>query len=534
MPVLAIIDEGTTGLTGNNWDNLVIREGQPAGALQTAHGGSYGFGKHAPLNLSQCHAVLYGTQYLANPRQGRVTKLGGRAQLISHPDPESKDNLQAVGFYGKHEGQEYNKPLTGNEIANDFNLDETGTAVYIIAFDDAYADWDQRVAHTATTDFFAAIHDRKLRIEISRPGTPKRIIDRDSLAIAIDALPPNNDTRFFYNAYRTDEPIKTTPSGRLGGMGQLELYTVIAPKAPKKVAHVNRRGMLITTSRQTTENPFYPTGGRHWSPWAGVTCAADEATDAFIRRTEPPAHNAIQYKLLTDPNESGFYKAEYQHQREQINEAIRKLITAEHESQGYDVKELAELFPDLPDANSGAIDLTTTPVNEFSRNDAVGEHWAEDPDTSEEMPRVTYPTGSKPGPTPDPPRPSQDPPLPPHTPGGVTTGQRKAGTSTIRNSRVMRRNQSQLGVGFTIDDKAPPEGIYFALRQAGEQHMPDEPRIPLNNASSENVAVRLLGDTIVHVQGKAGTKARITLTLQNHKAGPTGIQLVQIEREHIK
>lgn len=49
---LAFIDSNTTGLRGKNWDNLIFKEGTPTAGDGKTKGGSFGFGKNAPFNLS--------------------------------------------------------------------------------------------------------------------------------------------------------------------------------------------------------------------------------------------------------------------------------------------------------------------------------------------------------------------------------------------------------------------------------------------------------------------------------------------------
>ena len=101
---LAVQDSNTTGLKGDNWANLILREGVPTIAPGETHGGSYGYGKYAAFNISQINTVIYSTRYVDKAAMGRVTKMIGRSQLRSHDDPgDPSKRLQNVGFYGLHE-----------------------------------------------------------------------------------------------------------------------------------------------------------------------------------------------------------------------------------------------------------------------------------------------------------------------------------------------------------------------------------------------------------------------------------------------
>ena len=316
VKTLAVTDAGTAGLVGDNWRNLIFREGKPTSDAGAAHGGSYGFGKNAAFNLSLANTILYSTRYVERAAQGRVAKMAGRAQFTSHPDPETGETLQAIGFFGRHRDGAYNQPLTGPELPDALLLPETGAGVFIIAFNTDYADWADQVAKTVATDFFAAVHDRKLSVAVrTAADSEPRIIKRDTLEIEFDRLPAKEPSRFYYRAYHDGVPDETVPTGQLRGMGRLLLRTLADAGAPRRLAHINRRGMLITDDRKLTDNPFYPAGGLSWSPWCAVSVAADDRTDAFIRRTEPPAHNAVQYRILNDPDDAAMAQAEYRHHR---------------------------------------------------------------------------------------------------------------------------------------------------------------------------------------------------------------------------
>ena len=68
---LAITDSGTTGLRDDNWRNLIFREGTPTNTGSQTKGGSFGFGRNAPFNLSDCNTVIYSTRYTSLRGQGQ-------------------------------------------------------------------------------------------------------------------------------------------------------------------------------------------------------------------------------------------------------------------------------------------------------------------------------------------------------------------------------------------------------------------------------------------------------------------------------
>ena len=126
---LNIQDAGTVGLDDARWKALVLQEGAVSKSGR-APGGSYGIGKNAILNVSDLQTVFYSTR-MVEGRKGLVTKLQGKATLTGHTDPdESGEDLQHIGFYSARNGA----PVMGRDIPKFFQLEETGTAVFVMGF----------------------------------------------------------------------------------------------------------------------------------------------------------------------------------------------------------------------------------------------------------------------------------------------------------------------------------------------------------------------------------------------------------------
>ncbi len=80
---LRIIDSGTKGSVGANWNALVRQEGSVQKSGDNP-GGSYGIGKNAVFNVSSLRTVFYSTRYLNLKEGGRVEKCQGKANLMAH------------------------------------------------------------------------------------------------------------------------------------------------------------------------------------------------------------------------------------------------------------------------------------------------------------------------------------------------------------------------------------------------------------------------------------------------------------------
>jgi hypothetical protein len=356
---LAITDSGTTGLQHDNWRNLIFREGTPTNTGGQTKGGSFGFGKNAPFNLSDCNTVIYSTRYTSRRARGRVQRMTGRSQLVTHDDPVNPTTrLQNTGFLAVHQPDQLNQPIQGPQVPEPFTLTEAGTGVFVVAFDTRrYHNWADLTAQATVTQFFHAILNGHLVVTIEQQQGKTRTIAQDTLEIELDGLPPQDPTRYYVQAVQEDTPQLTSPSGRLGQMGQLKVWINTTQGAPRRTAHVNRRGMLITQERRFGSNPFYPSGGTGWPNWCAVTVANDEDADRFIRRLEPPAHDAIHHRQLRHPEEQRAAETELRQQRDEITRMVRERIQDTMKDATQNVEELADLFPDLPDLSQGTHDL---------------------------------------------------------------------------------------------------------------------------------------------------------------------------------
>ena len=175
IPCLAIVDRNTTGLHGRKWDSLIYEEGTPEKDGPGSPGGSFGIGKNAPYNVAALHTVIYCTRY-TNGRQGRVEKMTGRAQLVSHASPHNGVMLQNIGFYAA----EGNQPIVGPDIPVPFRLDEAGTGLWISGFKPERVQWRGAAVRATIDSFFYAIHNRHLIVNISprRDGSDSYYLPR--------------------------------------------------------------------------------------------------------------------------------------------------------------------------------------------------------------------------------------------------------------------------------------------------------------------------------------------------------------------
>ena len=338
IPTLMITDENTTGLTKEKWEALVYREGTPSKEGQKAAGGSFGIGKSAPYTASKLRLICYATRYL---NRNRVEKFIARCRLVAHLNPSNHDQeLQHIGFgnSGRLKDSRF-PPIMGNGIHKTFRLQQKGSGIFIAGFEES--NWIDIAKTSVARNFFAAIHEKKLQVEI------------DGYMITHETL---NDIEFDDDAYENYYGIiKSGETDRIDdefGSFELGMTTVKDEmKNTNTIAYINRKGMMITDEKQTKKNPFHPRINSDMGRFFAVLRAADDKTDALIRRMEPPTHEAIEYERISD---DGITKAALANIRKSIDSYIRKRLGAASTEQKTVLNELSDILPFVMETGGGA------------------------------------------------------------------------------------------------------------------------------------------------------------------------------------
>jgi len=350
---LSIIDSGTTGLMDDNWNALVMQEGI-AHKTRPASGGSNGIGKNAVFNLSDLQTVMYSTRYLAR-RKGREEKLQGKSRLVTHPDPMRKDaQLQHVGFYRTEERQ----PLRGREIPDVFRLADTGTGIFILGFNAHCTNWARTAMAAVLDNFFFAIHNRQLVVEI-RPNPEQSAITLNHETIDQQFITVGMSKNYsYYQAIRGC--VANTVSVDLP-LGPLKVY-LLKGEGPRRTACLNHNGMLITDSRELKRNYLAPRSRNFWPDYAAVIMAATPQGDEWLRKMENPGHDAITPQQIRDASDRQQAEAILNQARSALRDAYDNgFNTTQYEA----ISNLTELAYALPEQSSDApeeIPLMTTVI----------------------------------------------------------------------------------------------------------------------------------------------------------------------------
>ncbi len=486
---LSVVDTGTTGLNSERkWKALVRQEGA-VDKQNAAAGGSFGIGKNAVFNVSALRAVLYSTRYLAG-RKGRQERMQAKSTLMSHPSPNNRQNLQHVGFL------EWPKVSNLSELPNEFRLDEPGTGVFILGFDPQTVrnrEWIDEMLRAVVENFFYAIHNEALVVEIKSRGAGTETVTRDTIASYFERLYGDKEPNSYYYHRAICERGKTIQGE--SDLGDLELYLLLN-EGPRRTAYVNRMGMLISDSRESKVNPVSPQRRALWPDFAAVVTPNTDEGDSWSRIMETPSHDGVSPERLKDPKARRNASKTFADARRSIRAAIDEAIGTGKSYEESNVRELREILPDEFDPDMpGNTELVSTevrrPSNHIPDVDIVDIHedeedeevideeggeggWIPGPDPGphpgpDPGPHPGPDPGPHPGPDPGPhpgpdpgPHPGPDPDPKPNPPAPDYVSQPRA---RLRNPRFMAIGERECLIAFELDE--PADLVTLTLRPAG-------------------------------------------------------------------
>ena len=459
---LQIVDSGTTGLRGRNWEALVLQEG----AVQKhtpSPGGSVGTGKNAVFNVSDLRTVFYGTRYL-DIREGRVEKLEGKAVLMSHPDPiDVSKSLQHIGFFAMPDSS----PIVIRDIPEPFRLGEVGAGVFVMGFNPRTPEWTKEVTIAAIDNFFYSIHHRKLVVTVSDHDSDEVVIDHERIDSLFSSLAPQHPSRYYYMAIRDTE---ATQTDSIRNIRRLNVHLSMG-SGPSRTAYINRNGMLITDSREQKTNPMAPRRRSLWPDFSAVVIPDSDAGDQWIRKTENPSHDSMSHEQFPEHQDSQEADRSFRRAREAIRKIIDKAAEVDRYGDTSNLSELAAMFPDEfnPSAQGNrelqtTISSTRLPTGSLDADDQaidIQSEGGQSPGPGQGSRRETDPN-------PDPAPETEQGPGP--RPGPAAgPGRRQARHPRLEHQRLIPTGPSSATVGFTgVED--PPREVKITLTPAGSEY----------------------------------------------------------------
>ncbi|MBS6940888.1 MAG: hypothetical protein KH142_05310 [Slackia piriformis] len=313
MPLLVVSDHNTYGLRGSRtleigdpWEALTSADGISAGKDEGS-GGSYGIGKNAPFACSAMRTVFYNT--LDVDGQSAFTGVG---RLATFYDKDLDDDTQRIGRYQNND-TEHKKylpiyPEDSDEFRDLFVRQEgdCGTDVIIAGFSFS-ENWAHNVKKAVAKNFFVAIAERSLVVEIVDGGT-KTVLNENTLANVLEGLKDESDmmdTLRLFEAY-THSDFVTRLS--IESEGDVEVRIASRPNFGKKIANFRNTGMLINTYFR-----------RIFQNYAAVVIVQEKGLSDLLKKTEPAKHDNWDHRRIQGNSDSA------RKERERARIAIKKI-----------------------------------------------------------------------------------------------------------------------------------------------------------------------------------------------------------------
>ena len=349
VSVLIASDYNTKGLWGNHdlnniktpWEALTGADGISVKPDDNS-GGSFGIGKNAPFACSALSMVFYNTYDIDNHKSfvgvGRVATLlndeGKPTQRIGKYQNNDDDNEIWLPIYKEDT----------NTFRDLFVREEHGTDVIIVGFNEP-DNWQDNVSKAVIKNFFVAIRENKLVVEIKDGDNVKRI-DSSKLPDLIEQYaktdPKQMDiTRQLFAAFTNPDVKKSLTV--LDEENAVEVYIKSESSFSRTIANFRSTGMLVGKGYR-----------RIFQHYAAILIVRGKKLGELLRDCEPPRHNRWDYKLIKkDANKQKYDDAKKA--LAYLDEQLLQLLKAQYEIPARDATDAPGLNAYLADTEDGAL-----------------------------------------------------------------------------------------------------------------------------------------------------------------------------------
>lgn len=349
ISVLVASDYNTKGLLGNHdledistpWEALTGADGMSVKPDDNS-GGSFGIGKNAPFACSSLSMVFYNTYDVENHRA--FIGVGRLATLLNADGKPT----QRVGKYQKNNDEEeiwlpiYEED--NNSFRELFHREEHGTDVIIVGFNEVEK-WEDNISKAVLKNFFVAIREKKLIVEIKN-GLETKVIDDNSISGLIEEYSKSDKeleiTRQLYLAFVEPdiEPVKLKV---LDEEEAVEVYIKSESTFSRTIANFRSTGMLVGKGQR-----------RIYQHYAAVLIVRKEGLGKLLRACEPPRHNRWDYKLIKAEAEKEKRKQAKQ-ALDYLDDEVLRILKSQYEVQAGNVTDAVGVSAYLPDSDDGAL-----------------------------------------------------------------------------------------------------------------------------------------------------------------------------------
>lgn len=345
IPILVASDYNTKGLGGSHsrklssaWEALTGSDGISVKSYENS-AGSYGIGKNAPFACSSLSMVFYNT--LAEENESAFI---GVARLATLLNADNKPTQRVGKYQNNDEENESWNPIFNtdrNAFRDCFTRTEQGTDVIIAGFTQ-YMNWVKNVTKAVLKNFFVAINEGRLVVEL-KDDNKHYIIDADTISGIFSDLEDDPEmiaTSQLYKAFTSPDCKK---SFKILDEDDVEIYIKSDSSYKRTIANFRATGMLVGTYFK-----------RIFQHYAAVVIIRGQKLGELLKDTEPPRHNRWDYKQIESSDKE---KRKLAHQSIQlIDDSVLNLLKSQFEvvtEDTIDAAGVGEYIPDNIDSLGG-------------------------------------------------------------------------------------------------------------------------------------------------------------------------------------
>lgn len=293
--ILSVSESGTTGMAGpckRGYPFFKYMKATSQSGKSADSRGSHGLGKAAPIACSHLHTIFASTIY-QDDNGNEKSLVMGRATLSSRYDGDEEKPYSNVGFWGT--GDFKPVPYT-DELPAWLKREERGTDIHIIAFNGP-KEWEWILAPSVICNFFTAIHEGILEVEIGKLMIDAKSLPEMFCAPKILKIVKESRSKEAFEVaeglYQAFVSREIEDSAQITHLGQVKFYMRHREDASEKHIGLVRDDMFITS-----DIPYHLK--RYPRTWGGFDVLIKPVDGSLIRDMEPPAHDAIQEYWIDD------------------------------------------------------------------------------------------------------------------------------------------------------------------------------------------------------------------------------------------
>ena len=329
------LEGAQTGELGSPWSSLVREAG--SSNKGDSSGGSFGIGKSAPFANSKLRILFYSSQDQSN-YQSHI----GVANIMSFEKQRGQITL-GTGYFTNTQNSNAIAGLIN--LDSSFNRQQSGTDIFVSAFEPKDHNWVEAVRNSVIFNFFITIWQKKLIVKIE-----DEMISHENIAALIAQLDDGNENyRHVKNYFKllTSEdsiqiPYPAKSYKKIGNFeqGEATLYIMKGDDLNRRVLMTRKAGMRLFEQNRISGSISF----------TGVLIITGKQMNQVFKKMENPAHTEWE------PNRFEEAPKEAEKVFGDLRRFVRETVQQQFQAETTDTMDAFGLSDFLPD--------TTTEVGE--------------------------------------------------------------------------------------------------------------------------------------------------------------------------